>query len=371
MSGAQTHLVERTGQPGVIPCGRLGVVIDKVHPGRARQPHFPSARQRSELADGLGLDGQVASARADDTQQLLSSRVDPGRRPRGVIDEIRSSLGGESLFPTLGQWTRACLGDGRASGGDDIVPSRSDTARRGRLSLVVGIRGVGTGTTTRVEHVVGQTPQIVPRSGISGRIGGVGIVGDLVRARSVPRRGPGVVVDIVLSPEMIDPPLPALGKRPQVVHMRIKVAVPGRGPGTAGVDPGGSRLSRRVGRGCTERARRVLIDGGNTRGRVGHLSCSFLTRCRGGQSRVGGRRRHLRRRVSPGSVGSGRTGRSRTHGVTTARGRSGVLNRSRRVGGDVEDQLAVDGQVFARLFQVPREHLYGWSGVVISEVDAR
>jgi hypothetical protein len=278
-----------------------------------------------------------------------------------VVDKVRSTFGREPLLPSLRQRSGTGLSDGSASGRDDTATSRSGSTGRSRRVLPVGVGRVRSGPTARVEHVIGQTPQVVPRSSVSGRVGSVGIIGHLIRTGTVPRRRPGVVIDVVLPSEMVDPPLPPFRQGPKMVHMGIKVAVvPSRRSASpvVGSHTGRSRLRRRVGRRRTQSASRVLVDGGYSRSRVGHLSHSLLPSSRSRERAVGSsRRRHLRRRITPRRV-RGRTRRSRTDRAPAARRRSGVLDRSRRVGRHVQDQLAVNRQVLARLFQVPREHLY-------------
>ena len=93
-------LIERTWQAGIVPRCRLGVVVDKVNASGGCQTHLPTAGQRSELADSLRLNSEVSTLRRDNTEELLTTRVDPGGGARVVVDEVGPSLGGESLFPT-------------------------------------------------------------------------------------------------------------------------------------------------------------------------------------------------------------------------------------------------------------------------------
>lgn len=188
-------LIERRGQSGIIPSGSLGVVIDKVDSCSRGQTHLPSRRERTELTDGLRLDRQVALAGSDDPDELLSSRVHPGGRSSVVVHKVWSTLGSESLFPASGQ--RSSSGGSRVAVGTGNSTRRPSRCSRSRPLL-----------WSNIQHVISQSSLVVSSSSFTGRCSLSSIVGDLIVARSVPGSRSGVVVDIVLTTQMIDSSFP-------------------------------------------------------------------------------------------------------------------------------------------------------------------
>lgn len=321
-------LVERRGQSRIVPCRRLGVVIDEIDSRGRGETHFPSARERTELCDGLRLDREVSRSTggADHSEQLLTTRVDPRGGTGIVIDEIRSSFRRESLFPSCWKGSGTSRRRHRStSGQESIVRWRTTSCRRRRT-----VRSTSTG----IKHIVRQTSLVVSRTGITGARRLLCRVRTLIVTRSVPRRGPCVVVDIVLTPEVIDSTFPSGGERAQLVRVRVKVGVSGGGGCTvcagAGRDARCSSLSGRVGRRSARGGGVRCIDGGLRR------------HCRSGCDDRRGRRRRLNvDRVRNGS----HCGRGSRRGRHLTGRWARVRNRRRRVGAHIHNQLSVNGRV--------------------------
>jgi hypothetical protein len=95
-------LVKRRGKSRIVPSSCFGVVVDKVHSCSRSESHLPSRGQRAELRYSLGLDRHVALSGTDNSQELLTTGVDPCGGSGVVVDKVRSSLGSEPLFPSSG-----------------------------------------------------------------------------------------------------------------------------------------------------------------------------------------------------------------------------------------------------------------------------
>jgi hypothetical protein len=161
-------LVERGRQSRIVPCCCLCVVVDKVDSSSRRQTHFPSARQGPELCDGLRLHGQTScsSGRANNSQKLLTTRVDPGGCTGIVIDEIRSTFGSESLFPSGRE--RTCTGSCRH--GPTCSQQSITTCASGRTcGIRRRSRGAIRSTSSSIKHIIRQTSLVVPGTRISRR----------------------------------------------------------------------------------------------------------------------------------------------------------------------------------------------------------
>ena len=210
-------LVERRRKSRIVPGGSLCVVVNKVYSGSRGETHFPSGRQRTELRDSLRLNRHVALSGTNDSQELLSTWVDPGGGSSVVIDEIRSSLGCESLFPS--SWQRS------GSSSSDIVPGNGDIGSatgRSRSTTSLSMR-----RRLSFQHVVGECTLVMPCSCCAGRVGLGGSVATSTVTRSVPGGRTCVVVNIVLTSKMIDTSFPSLRQRSELVGMRIKLVAGG------------------------------------------------------------------------------------------------------------------------------------------------
>lgn len=337
-------LVERRRQSRVVPCSRFGIVVNKVYSRGGCQPHLPTTRQGTELADGLRLDRQVALlAGGDETQELLTTRVNPCRRTGVVIDEVRTTFGSESLFPTRRQ--RTLSGSGSVASVYGV-----------RLGTSSG-RG-GSATTVRtallhVQHFIRQCPLVVPRSGFTSGCRLSGAVRQLIIARAVPCRGTGVVIDIVLTAKMVNTTFPTNRQWSVLVRMRIEFMayvgassrLTSRSSLDGGVDVGsaGRRHTHCLGCGLgNSRCNGVGRSRNGCFGALGGLDCRGGTRDRLASGVVRSQSRSSRRRCS--DVGGARSG-----GV--------VRDRSVGLSREVNDQFALDRLAVGTLFELLCEHL--------------
>ena len=169
---------------------------------------------------------------------------------------------------------------------------------------------------------------------------GVARFGGSAAGRSVPARGPGVVVDVVGSSQVV---LAAFPTRRQP-SLRILEGAQG-----AAV----SVLSRRRGTaasGARSRSRYAGWAMGQGDGAAGQA---------GRRGAVG--TRHGRGRSLRGSISVGRNGRALRGEEGGSTGRGGVLlgtaGRRGEIRRQIDDQLSVDDEIVRRLFQVSRQHL--------------
>jgi hypothetical protein len=193
-------LVERGRKSWIVPSGGLCVVVDKVYSSSRSETHLPSRGQWTKLRDSLRLNRHVALSRTNDSQELLTTGVNPCGGSSVVIDEVRSALGSESLFPSSGQRSRSSSSDVVAGNGN----VGSATGRSRSAASLSMRRGLG------LQHVVGECTLIVPCSCRTGRISLSGSVATGTVTRSVPGGRTCIMVDIVLTSKMIDTSLPSL-----------------------------------------------------------------------------------------------------------------------------------------------------------------
>ena len=164
--------VDGRGQPGIVPRGRAGVVVDKVDAPRRGHTHLPSRGQRAEC-------GSVRERRRRGCGRSCRGPawVVPGRRAGVVVDKIWAAVSSATFLPTEGQAHVGvgAIGIGRI-GGKDLLGSLD--GGRGRC------RGRG----------------------------GRGDGGGSVRGWASPGGGAGVMVDKVWTPALIKAELPARWK---------------------------------------------------------------------------------------------------------------------------------------------------------------
>ena len=114
---------------GVIPGGRLCIVINEIDAGRRSETHFPAGGKWPKLRDCLGLQSGVLSVGTHNADNGLSPWVNPCSRPGIVINIVSPPFGGVTLFPSCGKRPGAGCGDvvaGSQSGCCSIVLIRSD-----------------------------------------------------------------------------------------------------------------------------------------------------------------------------------------------------------------------------------------------------
>lgn len=117
-------LIERTGQPRIVPSGGLGVVIDKIDTSCVCKTHFPSRRKWPKLGYRLLLNSAVVCIlSAVHADVLLAAGVYPGGCARVVIHKVRSPFRSVSLFPARRQFS--------GSGGCGSGSHHADSVRRG------------------------------------------------------------------------------------------------------------------------------------------------------------------------------------------------------------------------------------------------
>ncbi len=195
-------LVERRGKAWVIPSSGLGVMVDKVYSGCVGESHLPAARQRAKLRYWLLLNLTVCVVlTAVESNILLATGVDPGRRTGIVVDEVWAALGSPALLPERWQLATSGACSPSVHHGSGIA-SRSSSRWRGAAAGRARLHGGRAATGT----VFGQGSVLV--SGSFGLSGFVAAFPGTVGSRAVPARGSSVVVDIVCSSKVILTPLP-------------------------------------------------------------------------------------------------------------------------------------------------------------------
>lgn len=181
-------------------------MIDKVYSGSVGESHLPATGQRTELRYGLLLNLTVCVVlTAVQSDILLATGVDPGRRAGIVIDEVWSTLGSPALLPE--RWQLAASGTCSPSVHHSSgIASCSSSRWRGTAAGRARLHG-GRATTGAV---FGQSSVLV--SGSFGLSGFVAALSSTVGSRAVPACGSCVMVDIVCSAKVIFAPLPPSGK---------------------------------------------------------------------------------------------------------------------------------------------------------------
>jgi hypothetical protein len=194
-------------------------VVDEIDTSGRGETHLPAGRQRAELADRLGLDGQVVTAGAEDAQDLLSARIDPCRRTSVVVDKVRPAFGCETLLPASRK--RSAASRRRRA----RTPVR--VGRGGGLACLVGgafARCLSGAFASGTEEIVCGDSCVVPGPLSNLGIGLVGGIDRRLAGRPRPSGRSGVVIDVIGPAEMVDSAFPPLGQRAVLVLSRVEGA---------------------------------------------------------------------------------------------------------------------------------------------------
>ncbi|KAI3481094.1 hypothetical protein L1887_56668 [Cichorium endivia] len=273
---------------------------------------------RAELRDALGLHGEVAAVGAHDSENLLSSRVDPGGGSGVVVHKVRSAFGGVALFPAGGK--RAVASRGARASREGVGGGGGARAGDGRASR----RGAGGIAIADAEEIVGQGSVAVPLTIGRGGAGGGGRVGAGAGGRAGPSCGARVVIDVVGAAEMVGPTLPASGG----------------GGGGGGGGSGTGRRRHAIGRRCRSTG-----------------DVSICSRCGNGcgGAAAGGRGAGIGA-SSAGGRGSGERGGGGVgcagHEEVGGAGGGVVVDGGGDVGVEVDDELAVHDEIVVGFFEL-------------------